>query len=251
LQFADRKLDALEDKVLAALRVGAYQIFFMRLPHHAAVAETVEALKSLGLQRAAGFCNAILRKLAALESPPLPPREPLAPHLALRESHPGVTIDVDVDLTAHLARRLSAAQLDLVCGIDGMLLGPLTKEIIGSFELAWMASPILGVPRSRVTPEILAGFPIVGHTGGHHQAMIARWFRDAGHPPRWIDFVWLSFSTLTTAGYGDLAPISPWANSLCTLEALCGILFPATLIARIASLPGPTTVTGPPSSRPL
>lgn len=87
-QFADRKLDALEDKVLAALRVGAYQLFFMRLPRHAAVAETVEALKALGVQRAAGFCNAILRKLAALESPPLPPREPLAPHLALRESHP-------------------------------------------------------------------------------------------------------------------------------------------------------------------
>jgi hypothetical protein len=74
---------------------------------------------------------------------------------------------------------------------------------------------------------------------------------DEGHPPRWIDFVWLSFSTLTTAGYGELVPAGRWANALCTLEALCGILFPATLIARIASLPGPTTVTGPPSSRPL
>jgi DNA-binding transcriptional LysR family regulator len=106
--------------------------------------------------------------------------------LALRESHPGVTVDVEVDLTAHLARRLSAAQLDLVCGIDGTLRGAFAKQVIGSFDLAWMASPALGVPRSRVTPEILAGFPIVGHTGGHHQAMIARWFRDAGHPPRWI-----------------------------------------------------------------
>jgi hypothetical protein len=69
-------------------------------------------------------------------------------------------------------------------------------------------------------------------------------------PPRWIDFVWLSFSTLTTAGYGDLAPLSPWANALCTLEALCGILFPATLIARIASLPATPTFTGPPSATP-
>lgn len=56
-------------------------------------------------------------------------------------------------------------------------------------------------------------------------------------PPRWIDYIWLSFSTLTTAGYGDLAPVGRWANAACTLEALCGILFPATLIARIASLP--------------
>lgn len=106
--------------------------------------------------------------------------------LALRESHPGVTIDVQVDLTAQLARQLAAAQLDLVCGIDGMLRGPLAKQVIGSFDLAWMASPVLGVPRARVTPGILAGFPIVGHTGGHHEAMIARWFRDAGHAPRWI-----------------------------------------------------------------
>jgi hypothetical protein len=67
--------------------------------------------------------------------------------------------------------------------------------------------------------------------------------------PRWIDFVWLSFSTLTTAGYCDLAPIGRWASAVCTLEALCGILFPATLIARIASLPA-HPVTAPPSSSP-
>lgn len=106
--------------------------------------------------------------------------------LALRESHPGVTLDVEVDLTASLARRLSAAQLDLVCGIDGMLRGPLAKRIIGSFDLAWMASPVLGVPAKRVTPDVLVGFPIIGHTGGHHQAMIAQWLRAARHPPRWI-----------------------------------------------------------------
>jgi hypothetical protein len=60
---------------------------------------------------------------------------------------------------------------------------------------------------------------------------------EGARSPRWIDFVWLSFSTLTTAGYGDLAAVGRWASALCTLEALCGILFPATLIARIASLP--------------
>ena len=65
---------------------------------------------------------------------------------------------------------------------------------------------------------------------------------------RWIDYLWLSFSTLTTAGFGDLAPVGRWANTLCTLEAICGILFPATLIARIASLPAAASPTVPPSS---
>jgi hypothetical protein len=73
---------------------------------------------------------------------------------------------------------------------------------------------------------------------------------EGGRPPRWIDFIWLSFSTITTAGYGDLAPVGRWASALCTLEALCGILFPATLIARIASLPATPATSQPSSTRP-
>ncbi|WP_164007468.1 16S rRNA (cytosine(967)-C(5))-methyltransferase RsmB [Pyxidicoccus trucidator] len=87
-RFADRKLDALEDKVLAALRVGAYQIFHTRIPARAAVAETVQALKEVGLARAAGFTNAILRKLAELPGPPLPSESNAVEHLSIRESHP-------------------------------------------------------------------------------------------------------------------------------------------------------------------
>jgi 16S rRNA (cytosine967-C5)-methyltransferase len=87
-RFADRKLEALEDKVLAALRIGVYQLFYTRVPARAAVAETVQALKDVGLARAAGFTNAILRKLAALPSQPLPPESNRVQYLSVRESHP-------------------------------------------------------------------------------------------------------------------------------------------------------------------
>ncbi|NTX04951.1 16S rRNA (cytosine(967)-C(5))-methyltransferase RsmB [Myxococcus sp. CA051A] len=87
-RFADRKLEAMEDRVLAALRIGAYQIFHTRVPARAAVAETVQALKEVGLTRAAGFTNAILRKLAELPAPPLPSPTDVAHHLSVRESHP-------------------------------------------------------------------------------------------------------------------------------------------------------------------
>ena len=60
---------------------------------------------------------------------------------------------------------------------------------------------------------------------------------EQARPLRWVDFVWLSFSTLTTAGFGDVAPVNATACAIATLESLCAILFPATLIARIASLP--------------
>lgn len=85
---ADRKLESIEDKVLAALRIGAYQLFFTRVPKHAAVADTVEALREVGLGRASGFTNAILRKLAALDALPLPPPTDEVAHLAVKESHP-------------------------------------------------------------------------------------------------------------------------------------------------------------------
>lgn len=84
---ADRKLESIEDKVLAALRLGAYQLFFMRVPKHAAVGETVDALKAVGLERASGFVNAILRKLSALAAPPLPSADPVDT-LAIQTSHP-------------------------------------------------------------------------------------------------------------------------------------------------------------------
>lgn len=60
---------------------------------------------------------------------------------------------------------------------------------------------------------------------------------EEARPLRWVDFIWLSFSTLTTSGFGDLAPVNATACAIATLESLCGILFPATLIARITSLP--------------
>lgn len=49
-------------------------------------------------------------------------------------------------------------------------------------------------------------------------------------------FVYFSLATLTTAGYGDIVPLSLPARSLANLESLSGQLFPAILIARLVSM---------------
>jgi len=49
-------------------------------------------------------------------------------------------------------------------------------------------------------------------------------------------YVYFSFATLTSTGYGDMVPIHPFARSAANLEALIGQLFPATLLARLVSL---------------
>jgi len=50
------------------------------------------------------------------------------------------------------------------------------------------------------------------------------------------DFIYFSFVTLTTLGYGDMSPVSPLAKTLAWLEAVVGQLFLAVTIARLVSL---------------
>ncbi|MCL4402075.1 MAG: hypothetical protein M1436_05350 [Acidobacteria bacterium] len=73
-----RKLDP---EVRHALRMGIYQLRYLeRIPAHAAVAESVELVKGAGKRSAAGFVNAVLRKVD---------REPVPwPDRATELSHP-------------------------------------------------------------------------------------------------------------------------------------------------------------------
>ena len=50
------------------------------------------------------------------------------------------------------------------------------------------------------------------------------------------DFLYYSFITLATVGYGDITPVHPFARSMATFEALIGQLYPAILIARLVSM---------------
>jgi len=57
-----------DDISVAALLVGTYQLRHMRVPTHAAVSETVEAVRQLN-PKASGFINAVLRRVADSEPP--------------------------------------------------------------------------------------------------------------------------------------------------------------------------------------
>jgi hypothetical protein len=60
-------------------------------------------------------------------------------------------------------------------------------------------------------------------------------FGGSGGPER-SSFVYFSFVSLTTVGYGDVTPVHPVARSLAVAEALTGQLYPAILLARLVSL---------------
>jgi len=50
------------------------------------------------------------------------------------------------------------------------------------------------------------------------------------------NFIYFSFVTLTTVGYGDIIPVHPVARGLANIEAIIGQLYPATLLARLVTL---------------
>ena len=151
------------------------------------------------------------------------------PHLVARlnETYPHLMIDLDIDLTNGLWRKLRAAELDLA-----MLPGPafgadLVTHYLGSAEYAWMASPRLDIPRRPLTPADLAAVPIITLSPDSNlHDVIETWFHDKRQTPHRVD-VCNSLgvvAALTVAGLGvSLLPPEIFnaeieRGELCTLD---------------------------------
>jgi hypothetical protein len=50
------------------------------------------------------------------------------------------------------------------------------------------------------------------------------------------EFLYFSFATLTTLGYGDISPNTPFGRIWAVMEAVTGVLYIAILVARLVSL---------------
>lgn len=61
--LSNKALDELDPAVRACLRVGAYQLMYMRVPDHAAVSETVSVAQELSGTGPSKMVNAVLRSL--------------------------------------------------------------------------------------------------------------------------------------------------------------------------------------------
>ena len=88
--YSSRRADSLQPRLLDILRLGTYQLLFLnKIPPRAAVNESVALCRSVGLERAAGLVNAVLRRIAEnLEQLPAIPGEGTTAWLSLRYSHP-------------------------------------------------------------------------------------------------------------------------------------------------------------------
>lgn len=91
---ADRPLSEVDGELLDALRLGSYQLLRTRVPPHAAVGATVDLVRAGRGSGAAGFVNAVLRRVGKQDESAwitqLAPGRDVDPigHLALVHSHP-------------------------------------------------------------------------------------------------------------------------------------------------------------------
>ena len=111
---ASQTLNKLDPEVLTTLRVGAYQVGFLRVPARAAVHESVELVKTARKRSAAPFVNAVLRKLAAkpgLMEPLLAPGPKTVPDLAQLYAHP-------LWLVERWAARFGIVTAEKICAFD-------------------------------------------------------------------------------------------------------------------------------------
>ena len=96
LSFSSLKLNKIAPKVLEILRIGAYQMLYMdKIPHSAAVNESVKLARKHANPRAAGFVNAVLRKISTACDVGMPEtdRSDLTEYLHIEYSFPVWFVD--------------------------------------------------------------------------------------------------------------------------------------------------------------
>ncbi len=151
-----------------------------------------------------------------------------------------------------LARRLAVAAVVLaaLAGLGGDAAGAGRTgegiaQIIGSVLLAGAFIAIIGriARHQSVTEQTVLGaidcyllfgliyaFMYAGLSNINHQSILKP------HTNSLSDFLFFSYTTLTTVGYGDFVPYGAIARTLASLEALMGQIFLVTVVARLVAL---------------
>jgi hypothetical protein len=115
--------------------------------------------------------------------------------------------------------------LGILCAVIGIKVfsaGTVTFDrILGAIALYVLVGVVWAESYQLVSLRVPGAFAGIPHDGG---------------PPDRSIWLYFSFVTLTTVGYGDITPVAHAARSLAILEALIGQLYPAIVLARLVSL---------------
>jgi hypothetical protein len=69
------------------------------------------------------------------------------------------------------------------------------------------------------------------------QALLPGSFGAGADDPRtWIELLFLSFTTLSGVGLGDIIPVRPMARALVMIEQFAGVMYIAVVVSRLIAL---------------
>ncbi|WP_432995627.1 RsmB/NOP family class I SAM-dependent RNA methyltransferase [Dactylosporangium sp. CA-233914] len=195
---ADRAMDRIDPPVRDALRIGAYQLLHMRVGAHAAVATTVDLVRSL-VPGAAGFANAVLRRVGESDRAAwlqrLAPADPVA-RAALVHAHPAWIVNAFADALGSLDEAELALDADNLPPPVHLCARP------GLIDPADLAASLHGAAVGRYSPYavVLSGggdpssIPAIREGRAHVQdegsQLVAAVLADAdldGPDERWLD----------------------------------------------------------------
>jgi 16S rRNA (cytosine967-C5)-methyltransferase len=171
--LARRPVARIDAPVLAALRLGAYQLGYLDgVPRYAAVNESVELVRAAGAGRAVSFANAVLRRVADGIEPLLAGLPESTPaEAALRHSYPDWVAETWWrDLGPDAARDLMRAQNEpaeiAVRVVRGAADGTEDRDLPGAVVVERIDED--AVEEGRIWPQSRAS-QLVGHVVGSVQ----------------------------------------------------------------------------------
>jgi hypothetical protein len=106
--------------------------------------------------------------------------------------------------------------------------GKVSRDVLYAAVTVYILIGAIYVPVYGIIENIQ--FSLSG-TNAFHDALIA-----AGQPVPWQSFLYYSYVTLTTMGYGDILPQTMWARAAAISEAVIGVMYTAIIVSRLVAL---------------
>ncbi|HVX99036.1 MAG TPA: LysR family transcriptional regulator [Pseudorhodoplanes sp.] len=130
---------------------------------------------------------------------------------------PRLQLQIDVDLSVNLARKLQFRELDIGCIVEPNVLPGIAVEPLTVLDMEWVIRGDLAAPDLPLTPDTISELPIILHTGSRHAPVVEEWLRQAKTPPRAVLGCnsLAAIVKLTLAGAGlSLVPAGAVANEI-------------------------------------
>lgn len=132
---------------------------------------------------------------------------------------PRLELQIDVDLSVNLARKLQFRELDIAYIVAPEFLPGISTEPLSVLDMVWVARADGPIPHEPLTPDTISDYSVIVHTGSRHAPVVDHWLHGAKKTPRNILGCnnLAAIVKLTLAGGGlSLVPVGAVANEVAT-----------------------------------